>query len=179
MKLMQTPQALIDGPSRDALRESLRSLESVEARGASPLARLHALTEVARCYLALGSFDAADAHLRQALRWAHCLGSADAAVELLCDLAELASLQAAQAQGPHARKLRDRAHERVLEAASLASRAADPHWEVHVLLRVSDVLARCGDHGDALAMQCRALNLLVREGTPTLDSDRRGDAQLM
>ena len=55
------------------------------------------------------------------------------------------------------------------EAARVAAHAADPHWEIKVLLRASDVLDRCGDHDDAITMQTRAMTLMVRhpEVAPT------------
>ena len=37
-----------------------------------------------------------------------------------------------------------------------------PHWEIKVLLRASDVLDRCGDHDDAITLQTRAMELMVR-----------------
>ena len=44
----------------------------------------------------------------------------------------------------------------------VAAHAADPHWEIKVLLRASDTLDRCGDHDDAITMQTRAMTLMVR-----------------
>ena len=38
---------------------------------------------------------------------------------------------------------------------------ADPSWEVLVLLRVPDVLDRCGDRADAVLLQTRALRLMT------------------
>jgi len=39
------------------------------------------------------------------------------------------------------------------DAARLAGQTTEPHWEVKLLLRASDVLDRCGDHDDAVLMQ--------------------------
>ena len=39
-----------------------------------------------------------------------------------------------------------------------------------MLLRVSDTLDRCGDHHDAISLQCRALHLLVQDEVPMLDT---------
>jgi hypothetical protein len=35
---------------------------------------------------------------------------------------------------------------------------------------VSDTLDRCGDHHDAISLQCRALQLLVQHEMPVLDN---------
>ena len=68
------------------------------------------------------------------------------------------------------------------EAARVATRAADPHWEIKVLLRASDVLDRCGDHDDAITMQTRAMTLMVRHpdvSDAMIDSDRAHDGRMM
>jgi len=44
----------------------------------------------------------------------------------------------------------------------VSAHAADPHWEIKVLLRASDALDRCGDHDDAITMQTRAMALMMR-----------------
>ena len=51
------------------------------------------------------------------------------------------------------------------EAICLAGQATDPCWEIKVLLRVSEVLDRCGDHDDAISLQTRALALMSSEAT--------------
>ena len=43
---------------------------------------------------------------------------------------------------------------------ALAGHVADAQWEVTVLLRISDVLDRCGDHDDAVQLQARAMGLM-------------------
>jgi tetratricopeptide (TPR) repeat protein len=167
------------GPAREALALAIRALEAVEFVPV-PMLQARALADVAHAYRALGALDVAQSHLQQALRWARCLG-ADAEVELLCELAELAVAQAAQVQAEDRRAAhahRERARDHAFEAATLACRAADAHWEVHVLLRVSDALDRCGDHSDAIALQCRALHLLSQDEAPALNADPRGDAPL-
>ena len=172
------------GPRRDALAHAIEALDAAELSGASAAARVAALTEVGRCYVALQAFDTARSYLLQALRWAQCLGAADAGTELLCELAELAALQAdalARSQPRAAHRAREQARDHAFEAAQRARRAADAHWEVHVLLRASDVLDRFGDHDDAIALQCRALQLLVSDELPALDAEppRQGSAMLM
>jgi hypothetical protein len=59
----------------------------------------------------------------------------------------------------------ERARDHAFEAAALARQASDAHWEVKVLLRVSDVLDRCGDHDDAISLQTRALTLMSHEAS--------------
>jgi len=59
-----------------------------------------------------------------------------------------------------AHRLRDAARDRGFEAANLALRSADPQWEITVLLRVSDLFDGLGDHEDAIALQCRAVELM-------------------
>jgi tetratricopeptide (TPR) repeat protein len=166
------PEALIPGPARDALAQALHALEATERRDTPPANRMHALADVARAYRALGALTHAESYLEQALRWSRSLGASDASVDLLCDLAELAVHRADQLAAEHPRaahRARELARDHGFEAAALASRAADSHWEVHVLLRISDALDRCGDHDDAIALQCRALHLLVKDELPVLD----------
>ena len=61
-----------------------------------------------------------------------------------------------------ARNARDLARDMAFEAARVATHASDAHWEIKVLLRASDVLDRCGDHDDAITLQTRAMELMVR-----------------
>ena len=73
-----------------------------------------------------------------------------------------------------ARVAHDRARDCAFEAARLASQCADAQWEITVLLRVSDTLDRCGDHDDAIALQCRALQLIADENLdPAAAANRR------
>ncbi|MEW6707447.1 MAG: hypothetical protein AB1430_21600 [Pseudomonadota bacterium] len=169
---------LISGPTRDALALAIQALDLAD--GAQPVLQMRAMADVAHCYRALGALSPAESYLLQALRWARTLGAADASVDLLCELAELAVEQSAALAEDDARaahRARERARDRAFEAAGLASRAADPHWEVQVLLRVSESLDRCGDHGDAIALQCRALHLLFKNDLPTWNAEPRTEAQ--
>ncbi len=175
---MQFNEALPAGPQRDALVQAIRALEAAEQPPSPPAQRMQALAEVARCYREMQSLDAAKGYLMQALRWSQCVGSADASVELLCDLAELAAQQAghlAHADPRAAHQAREEARDHAFEAARRARCAADSHWEVHVLLRASEVLDRFGDHDDAIALQCRALHLLVQDEVPSLDMAPNGE----
>jgi hypothetical protein len=158
---------LVDGAARDALRQAMRQLSDAESRtGPSQAATLcHALTEAARALAGLHAYGPAESYLAQALRWAAVLGSPDLRADLQCALAEVATNAADLAQalgesGPASRQARDRARDHAFEAAQLAAQTSDPHWEVKLLLRASDVLDRCGDHDDAVQMQQRALVLM-------------------
>ena len=54
----------------------------------------------------------------------------------------------------------ERTRDWAFEATGLAGHVADPQWEIKVLLRISDVLDRCGDHDDAVELQSRAMRLM-------------------
>ncbi len=142
----------------------MRFLELVEGWG-RPVEMVQALSQVGHALIGLQALDAAEAYFAKALGHAATLGVVDARVDLLCTLAELACARAERAGGDDAgastgRQLRDRARDRAFEAASLASQVTDARWEVHVLLRIGDVLESCGDHDDAATMQHRATALL-------------------
>jgi tetratricopeptide (TPR) repeat protein len=149
--------------AREALRRAVADLDAAE-RDALPYGRSQALAQVARCYRGLQETEAAETQLMQALRWGRLACSTDHVVDLLCELSETAAeiAEAAEAEDPGAgRPARDRARDRVFEAAGLAGRVSDPQWEIQVLLRISDVLDRCGDHEDAAALQVRALQRIA------------------
>lgn len=162
--------ALADGPACEALRQAAADLGRAEA-GGQPHTMSQALAQLARCYRGLGAAAAAEATLLQALRWSRLTGSVDLTVDLLCTLCETAVGHAEQqddgdrhsGRGHAARELA-RAH--AFEAAQCAGSVADARWEVSVLLRISDVLDRCGDRHDALALQTRALRLINRDLAP-------------
>jgi hypothetical protein len=126
-----------------------------------------ALCGIARCYRALSAYAHAMDFMRQALRWSYALGGVDQQVDLLCEIAELSCAAAEDAEGAddperHARTARECARDMAFEAARVAAHAADPYWEIKVLLRASDALDRCGDHDDAITLQTRAMSLMVR-----------------
>ena len=173
--------ALVDGPARDALRLAMRQLSEAEARNDAgrPAALCHALTEAARAFAGLQAYSPAESYLAQALRWAGVMGGPDLQADLQCALAEVATNAADLAQqrgqpGSGGQRVRDRARDHAFEAARLAGRTTDPHWEVKLLLRASDVLDRCGDHDDAVLMQRRALRLMGLHDPelPANDGDR-------
>lgn len=64
---------------------------------------------------------------------------------------------------------RERARSAAFEALQLAAHVADSRWEITVLLRICDVLDRCGDRDDAIGLQARALRLMA--GDPTMPAD--------
>ena len=155
-------------PERAALEMAVRRLDEAE-RERQPAAMCDALAGIARCYSALSAYPQAMDFMRQALRWSYALGGVDQRVELLCELAELACAAAENVEADNeedgerqARSARDLARDMAFEAAKVATHAADPHWEIKVLLRASDALDRLGDHDDAVTLQTRAMSLMVR-----------------
>ena len=169
--------ALANGPQREALVHALQQLTLAETMTGpcQPAALCQALTEVARALSALRAFGQAESHLAQALHWAVVMGSVDNRADLHCALAEVAS-HAAELAKEHnglpaaAYRWQDRARDHAFKAAGLADHVTDPHWEVKLLLRASDVLDRCGDHDDAVHLQQRAL-VLMGLHNPDLPAD--------
>ena len=156
------PAPLFDETARETLRQAAAALDAAEAGGqAHAISR--ALADVAACYRGLKAMASAESYYETALRWARGAGSSDEVVDLLCDLCETA-VGLAEAQGAHlpgsGRAARERARDHAFEASALAGRVADPGWEATVLLRISDVLDRCGDRDDATKLQLRALELM-------------------
>ena len=162
------------GPAAEVLRSAAARLAQRE-RMPRPHEMCEAHTLLARCWLAQGDRGAAETHLQLALRWALPMGSADAAVDLLCELAETAAFSAeAQQRGALASAAagadaaRGRARNYVAQAAERAGQVADSRWEIQVLLRISDVLDRCGDRSEAVLLQTRAMRLMTWEDTAPL-----------
>jgi hypothetical protein len=153
------------GPARAALELAVRRLDYAE-QDREPASMSDALAGIARCYRALAAYPTAMDFMHQALRWSYALGGVDQRIELLCELAELSCEAADAASGEDGERqrglARDCARDMAFEGARVAAHAADPHWEIKVLLRASDVLDRCGDHDDAITMQTRAITLMVR-----------------
>ncbi|MBX3599752.1 MAG: hypothetical protein KF863_03965 [Rubrivivax sp.] len=153
---------------RETLRQALGRLDAAEPR-ARPYEMCQALAAVARGYRALGALAQAESTLESALRWSRGAGSTDAVVDLLCELAATAAERAAAQEGERrgdGRAARERARDHAFEAGQLAARVADPRWEVQVLLRISEVLERCGDRDDALRLQQRALRIVTEQPAP-------------
>jgi tetratricopeptide (TPR) repeat protein len=141
----------------------LSQLHTAQLSG-QPHELYEAWLEAARGWVEMGAYGAAEAHFEQALRWSHLLGAADATVQLLCEVAELNAVHAERREreqrGAGRSEMR-RARAYAQEAARRAGDVADPAWEVTVLLRVSDVLDRCGRHNEALELQVRAVRLMA------------------
>ena len=184
-RLMPEGQALLHSPARSALREAAAALDLAE-RYQQPLEMSLALAQMARCYRALQALGPAELVLERALAWARILGAADQAVEILCLLAETSCSVAelhAQDDSRRCHAALERTRDWAFEATGMATRVADPQWEIKVLLRISDVLDRCGDHDDAVELQSRAMRLMYGTHTsadtaqaPLLDVRRLGDA---
>lgn len=155
---------LPDGQAREALALALRTLDLAQLAG-RPADMSTALGLVARSLKALGALSSAESYLLQARGWAQQLPGTDALVDLECELAEVACAraEAARAAGDdrcRQRSARERARTHAFEAATLAGQTSDGQWEVKVLLRISEVLDRCGDHDDAATLQNRAISLM-------------------
>jgi hypothetical protein len=151
--------------ARQSLREAMVALDAAEAAG-EPARLSQALAQASRRFRAIGALAEAAWYAKRGLQLARSLSAVDASVDALCELAELAferSTQLDDVDEPRgAERLRDSARDHGFEAAQLALRSADPQWEITVLLRVSDLFDRLGDHDDAIALQCRAVGLMTR-----------------
>ncbi len=149
--------------TRQALQLAMRVLDLAEVYR-KPHDMCQATAQVARCLKAMGDYASAEAFFKQAFGWTAQVHGVDAQVDLLCELAEvtctLAETTAHDGDSRAWHAALERARDHAFEAAGLATRTADSHWQVKVLLRASDVLNRCGDHEDAANMQDRAITLL-------------------
>lgn len=157
-----------DTIAQEALRLASKALDAAESQH-QPFAMSQALVGLARAYGALAEWPAAEACLQQALRWTAATGSTDHRVDVLCERSECA-VQAAEwyraaEDSAAARAARQRARDAAFQASRLAAHVADPTWEATVLLRISDVLDRCGDRHDAVMLQTRALRLMSGQAT--------------
>jgi hypothetical protein len=155
---------LPEGQAREALTLAMRTLDMAQLLQ-RPADMCTALALVARSLKALGAFPAAEDYLLQSRRWARLLPGRDALIDLECELAEVAcaravaALAAGDGRTP-LRHAREQARTHAFEAAALAAQSSDGQWEVKVLLRISEVLDRCGDHDDAATLQNRAISLM-------------------
>jgi hypothetical protein len=159
-----TTDAILES-AREALREAMSALDAAEAAG-EPARLSQAMAHVSRCLRKIGALADAVWYAKRGLQLARGLSAVDASVDALCELAELAVERSAllddQDEPRGAERLRDSARDHCFEAAQLALRSADPQWEITVLLRVSDLFDRLGDHDDAIVLQCRAVELMTR-----------------
>ena len=131
-------------------------------------ARMAAHLDVARAYADEGALASAEAHLERALAASLALAGVDAQVDVLCELGELVARAAERAERTTSGGGLDatqRARHHATAAAQLAARVSDPAWEVTLLLRISDIFNRLGDHFDASALQTRALRLMAQQSS--------------
>lgn len=164
---MQTSTAQTVNPAREALPQAAAALDAAERQG-QPQGICRALTDVARCYIALGALNAAEDNLRQALAQACRLQAIELQVSLLCELAEIACTLAdapPDDDADAARAARERARDQAFEVTLRACRIAAPARQAEALLRAADVLVRCGDRDDAAAIATRA-RVLQRQDAP-------------
>ena len=169
--------ALAGGPARDALVRAMQQLTLAGAMTGTcqPAGLCQTLTEVADALCTLHAYGPAESYLARALQWAVVMRSTDTRGDLHCALAEMAANAAelAEARGAAPAEInhwQDRARDHAVEAAGLAGHATDPHWELKLLLRASDVLDRCGDHDDAVHLQQR-VQVLMGPIKPDLPTD--------
>lgn len=146
------------------LQSIVTALRHAQASGRA-WALCDALTCAGRAYRILDAPKPALAVFDLALRWSYACGSADLRVDVLCELCEthvqaverLAAPAANEAEAAACRASAAQARELAYEAARLAPQVTDACWEVKVLLRLSDLLDRIGDHDEATALQGRAM----------------------
>jgi hypothetical protein len=161
---------LSQGPSQDALLTAMHLLDLArENRCAAENSdnwRPDGLIDTT-----MSAWESAEAYQMEAFGWALSLGAVEPSAELMCELAdstcaaaELIAVTTTDAGSRRSFEIRARSRGLALEAARLAGLASEPEWEVELLMRVSEVLDRCGDHGDAIAMQVRALTLMSGDG---------------
>lgn len=165
---MASAPLLADPQTLEHLRLCCDALAHAERSG-HPGVMAQAALAVACAYRELDALGAAELYLHQALAWARAAQAHDAVVEMLCELCELGArqaqaLEAAERGSGHA--LLERVRDMAFEAAARSAHVADAAWEVKVLLHVSDVLDRLGDHDDAANLQARAMGLM--SGTPVV-----------
>ena len=166
---MHTAPLVTDEHALEALRLACDVLGQAERCG-RPAILVQAQLGIACCYRALGELEAAEVHLNKALAWARVAQSPDAEVEVLCELCDVGAQRARALDSQDeaaAHAARERVRDRVFEVGQLAARVADADWEVKVLLHISDVLNRLGDHDDASQLQARAM----RRMSGTLSAD--------
>ena len=71
---------------------------------------------------------------------------------------------------------RERVRDYSFEAVRLLGSTSSHSLQAAVLMRLSDLLERCGDADDAQALHTRALRLLQREASPPSDTSAQATA---
>jgi hypothetical protein len=162
------PQSPTSADETPLLEQALRALDRAE-HGRDDAALIEAHASVARAYARMGELQSAEWYLKQGLRVARQRNLTVAVVALLCALAEINLLLGEHSGDDDARRAaRERARDSGFEATLLAARADDPQWETDTLMQVADLLDRCGDHDDATALHCRALDVITRSHLSTV-----------
>ena len=161
--LMPEGRAMLHSPARTALRQAAAALDEAE-RYKQPLEMCLALAQMARCYRGLQALGPAERYLEQALALgAHPRrGRPERRDPVPAGGNQLfarpncmrATTRAAAMQRWSARAIAPS------RPPAWPARVSDPQWEIKVLLRISDVLDRCGDHDDAVELQSRAMRLM-------------------
>ena len=157
-----SPSVLLDELTRQSLKLADTMLQAALASGL-PFDISQAWTLMAYSHRDMQAWASSESCFEVALRWGRVVGSVDHTVDLLCAASEAAASLAetrAQARTGAGHQARERARGHAFEASTLAGRVADARWEATVLMRISDVLNRCGDNGDAVLLQTRALRLM-------------------
>ena len=157
------PQAALPaGAARQVLYQALAALAMAKPTG-RPFAISTAYAQVARGNRGLAALASSEVCWDAALHWGRCIGSTDHVVDLLCERCETAASRAEEQEAERfgsGHNARERARQHAFEASALSAQVADGDWEVKVLLRVSDVLDRCGNPDAAALLQTRALRLM-------------------
>jgi hypothetical protein len=165
--------------AHEALRLSAAVLYEAERR-ARPHEMVTALAHMARCYRGIDAPGAARGMLLEALRWAGALGGVDTEADLTCELAETTCAQAElneSLQPGSGQAERELARDHAFDALRLVPRVADRGWESRLLLRLADVLDRCGDHADAARLQGMAVQRMEAgiAGEPSIELPAASD----
>lgn len=163
LRRMTEPDNLHETPDIAALRTALQAVEKAEA-SASSHALCHAWLRVGQCWRVMHAPQEAHNSLRNALREARTTRRGHELVQVLCEMAENTCDLADAKPEPSPewlRMSRDKARDEVFEASTWLLRGEASADAAHTLLRLSDVLNRCGDHDDATVLQARALGWMA------------------
>lgn len=161
----------VDALALGALCDALAALDEARSQPGA-YAVSDALARVACCYRAAGAHRSAEACLEAALPWARATACVDHLIDLMCSLCETAERVATQEEAGcrgGGRPARERACGHGFDAAALAGSVSDPIVEARALLRIGDVLERCGDRTRAALLETRALQLM--SGKASGDAD--------